>query len=588
MSESYTASFHNGGMEKDGIDSSGRKRRKLYQACREHNIRDPKYCDKQDHIVKGGLHETWIDIPPKKAYEQIFGEAFREYNSKQKKKARQFNSYWEKVKKSEVLVPVREALVTIGNVEEGFPDIEIGKQIYKAFLEDFQKHNPNMVVIGAYYHADEMRNDGKGGLIQGAPHMHLDYIPVSYKCDRGQKIQNSMNGALIEQGILNIEIDPEVAEKIYGLREKHPRRKKKKAEMETEDLDISSEGLKHRISCMPKLEEESGEKQEEESEKITKTRTVTNLVQWTTSQRQHLIKIARENGLTIKNPNEKREHLTTEDYILTKNPSLNSEVHALAEKLLTNVKEVDEESADNVEWEKDLSKREEVAEQKEKENEVQAQKNRDYVSYKEDYFHRREERLNEREEKLEKRETFFDAARKHASTSLHKFVRKLKKRLYVIDEKEGALNKALNEASKLAQRAQNLNDTTAPNYRDFANDIQFDEARKMAAKRDGKGLCRWFENLEMKFGSWLHRAQYFAKRFWNKTPDELVVIAEDMRQSYCSNLGEYIEKSMRANTLSQILEAREIQEEIRKVKEQAKPTIKKPVSHTRREIDWWD
>ena len=47
MSESYTASFHNGGMEKDGIDSSGRKRRKLYQACREHNIRDPKYCDKQ-------------------------------------------------------------------------------------------------------------------------------------------------------------------------------------------------------------------------------------------------------------------------------------------------------------------------------------------------------------------------------------------------------------------------------------------------------------------------------------------------------------------------------------------------------------
>jgi len=29
VSESYTASFHNGGMEKDGIDSSGRKRSKL-------------------------------------------------------------------------------------------------------------------------------------------------------------------------------------------------------------------------------------------------------------------------------------------------------------------------------------------------------------------------------------------------------------------------------------------------------------------------------------------------------------------------------------------------------------------------------
>ena len=587
MSESYTASFHNGGMEKDGIDSSGRKRKKLYQACREHNIRDPKYCDKQEHIVKNGHHETWIDIPPKEAYEQIFGEAFREYNGKQKKKARQFNSYWEKVKKSKDLVPVREALITIGNSEQ-MPDAETQKAIYKDFLEQFQKNNPNMKVIGAYYHDDEMRNDGNGGYIKGASHMHLDYIPVAFKCGRGQKVQNSLNGALLEQGILNIEIDPEVAEKKFGLREK-PRRKKKKAGTEIEaEPDISPEGLTHRLRCLPKLEEETQKEEPEENGKKTKTRMVTNLVQWTNTQRSLLVKIAREHGLTIENPNEKREHLSTEDYILSKDKNLQSETYALAEKLLTDVKEVEAEKVDNVEWEKDLSKREEVAEQKEKENEVQAQKNRDYVSYKEDYFRRREERLNEREENLKKRETFFEAARKHASTSLHKFVRKLKKRLYVIDEKEGALNKALKEASKLAQRAQNLNDTTAPNYRDFANDIQFDEARKMAAKRDGKGLCRWFENLEIKFGSWLHRAQYFAKRFWNKTPDELVVIAEDMRQSYCSNLGEYIEKSMRANTLSQIREAREIQEEIPKVKEQAKPTIKKPVSRTRKEIDWWD
>ena len=588
MSESYTASFHNGGMEKDGIDSSGRKRRKLYQACREHNIRDPKYCDKQEHIVKNGHHETWIDIPPKEAYEQIFGEAFREYNGKQKKKARQFNSYWEKVKKSEVLVPVREALVTIGNVEEGFPDIEIGKQIYKAFLEDFQKHNPNLKVIGAYYHADEMRNDGKGGLIQGAPHMHLDYIPVSYKCDRGQKIQNSMNGALIEQGILNIEIDPEVAEKKFGLREKPKRKKKAGTEIEAEP-DISPEGLAHRLRCLPKPEEETQkEEPEEENGKKTKTRIVTNLVQWTNAQRSLLVKIAREHGLTIENPNEKREHLSTEDYILSKDKSLQSETYALAEKLLIDVKEVDADKVDIIEREKDVEKQKAEAEQKAKENEVQAQKNRDYVAYKEGYFRRREQEYNEREENLKKKESFFENAKKHASVSLHKLIKKLKNWKKEVEEKDRALDKALLEASKLAQRAQNLNDTTAPNYRDFANDIQFDEARKMAAKRDGKGLCRWFENLEIKFGSWLHRAQYFAKRFWNKTPDELVVIAEDMRQSYCSNLGEYIEKSMRANTLSQIREAREIQEEIPKVKEQAKPTIKKPVSHTRREIDWWD
>ena len=586
MSESYTASFHNGGMEKDGIDSSGRKRRKLYQACREHNIRDPKYCDKQEHIVKNGHHEIWIDIPPKEAYEQIFGEAFREYNRKQKKKARQFNSYWEKVKKSKDLVPVREALITIGNTEQ-MPDAETQKAIYKDFLEQFQKNNPNMKVIGAYYHDDEMRNDGNGGFIKGAAHMHLDYIPVAYKCGRGQKVQNSMNGALLEQGILNIEIDPEVAEMKFGLREKPKRKKKAGTEIESEP-DISPEGLAHRLRCLPKPEEETQKEEPEENGKKTKTRMVTNLVQWTNAQRSLLVKIAREHGLTIENPNEKREHLSTEDYILSKDKSLQSETYALAEKLLTDVKEVDAEKVDNLEWEKDLSKREEVAEQKEKENEVQAQKNRDYVSYKERVFKNKEEELKEGIEELERNKSFFENAKKHASASLHKLIKKLKNWKKEVEEKDRALDKALLEASKLAQRAQNLNDTTAPNYRDFANDIQFDEARKMAAKRDGKGLCRWFENLEMKFGSWLHRAQYFAKRFWNKTPDELVVIAEDMRQSYCSNLGEYIEKSMRANTLSQIREAREIQEEIPKVKEQAKPTIKKPVSHTRREIDWWD
>lgn len=296
MSESYTASFHNGGMEKDGIDSSGRKRKKLYQACREHNIRDPKYCEKQDHIVKGGLHETWIDIPPKQAYEQIFGEAFREYNGKQKKKERQFNSYWEKVKKSKDLVPVREALITIGNVEQ-MPDPEVQKEIYKAFLEEFQKQNPNMKVIGAYYHADEMRKDGNGGFVKGAPHMHLDYIPIAYNCKRGHKIQNSMNGALLEQGIMNIEIDPEVAEKKFGKREKlsKTRAKTKVPKAVAKQMDLSA-SLKERMKCLPKLDEE---KSEAEPEKLTKPRMVTNLIQWTQAQRNLLMKIAREHGLTM-------------------------------------------------------------------------------------------------------------------------------------------------------------------------------------------------------------------------------------------------------------------------------------------------
>lgn len=581
MNESYTASFHNGGMEKDGIDSSGRKRKKLYQACREHNIRDPKYCEKQEHIVKGGLHETWIDIPPKEAYEQIFGEAFKEYNSKQRKKERQFNSYWEKVKKSKDLVPVREALITIGNVEQ-MPDPEVQKEIYKAFLEEFQKQNPNMKVIGAYYHADEMRKDGNGGFVKGAPHMHLDYIPVAYNCKRGQKIQNSMNSALLEQGIMNIEIDPEVAEKKFGKREKlnKTRAKANLPKAVAKQMDVNK-SLKERMKCLPKLDEENPEA---EPEKITKTRMVTNLIQWTQAQRNLLMKIAREHGLTIENPNEKREHLSTEDYIYSKDPSLKSQVYGLGEKLLTDVKEVDSEKVEMVEWHSEVKELAESADEKMKEAETQKQKNHDYFDYKNRKNREWENDLKEQTEALEKEKTFFANAKKHVSESLHKFVQKLKKKKKEVEEKDKALDKALEDVSKLAERAQIMSQSSATRYEDFEDDINFKDARKMAFSRDGNGLCQWFTNVDRKFSAWLHKADYFIKHFWNKTPDDLMIVAEDMRNSYCRDVSEYIEKGMRGNTLSQIREAREIKEEVPKIRE----TVKPKTTRTRKEIDWWD
>ncbi len=52
----------------------------------------------------------------------------------------------------------------------------------------------------------------------------------------------------------------------------------------------------------------------------------------------------------------------------------------------------------------------------------------------------------------------------------------------------------------------------------------------------------------------------------------------------CRDVSEYIEKGMRGNTLSQIKEAREIKEEVPKIREAVKPKQ----THTRKEIDWWD
>ena len=217
-----------------------------------------------------------------------------------------------------------------------------------------------------------------------------------------------------------------------------------------------------------------------------------------------------------------------------------------------------------------------------------------YVEQKEYDFKRKEyklsdkeDELKEREEEVTKKETFLSNARKHASESLHKFVQKLKKKNKEVKEKDRALDQMLRETKILAERAGNANDSKATPFYTFADDINFDEARLMASKRDGKGLCEWFNGLEEKFCGWLHKAQYFAKHFWNKTPDELMIVAEDMRQSYCSNFGEYIEKGMRGNTLSQIKEVREIKESIPEVQER-KQELNKTKSRTRHEIDWWD
>lgn len=564
MNLTYTASFHNGGLEENGVDSKGRKRKRLLQACREHNIRDPVYCDKQDHIIKGGHYEIWFDIPPEKAYEQIFGKSFQEYNSKQKKKSRKFDSYYQKVKKSKTLVPIREALITIGNCEV-MPDEEVQKAIYKAYVEEFKKQNPNMVVIGAYYHADEMRDNGNGELVKGAPHLHLDYIPA-FNCERGQKVQNSMNGALIEQGIVNIEIDPETALKKFGTRDKS--KKKKKASAKNTPEDISA-----RMQCLPKLENDS----EVQKEDTKDTRVVTNLVQWTHKQRDLLIKIATEQGLTIENPNEKREHQSTEEYILSKSDNLKSEVYAMAEKLIIGLEEVKADKSGLIDWENNLEGREEMLAQNQQQLETDKQEHAENVQ-KDKEAHELRDRVSRRKEReareglenLEEERQIQEQARAKASAHIHKgfdFLRKMKK---IFESKNKEADQKLDEALKITQRAEALRDSTASSYYTFADDIQFEDARLMVAKGDGQGLCHWFNGLGHKFGSWLHKAQYFAKTFWSKTPDEIISVGQDMKKSYCKNLGEYIEKGMKAQTMSQIKETREIKEEIAQVRKKSR------------------
>lgn len=152
-----------------------------------HNRRDKKITSKEKHIDENGHHETWLDIPIKKAYSELFDESVEEYNATQKRKDRQISSYYDKIKEDGKKHLGYEMIV--GVYDESVDD-ETKREILREFFDTWDERNPNLVLIGAYLHNDE----------QGEMHLHLDYIPC-YESDKGMHLQNGLKKALEQQGI---------------------------------------------------------------------------------------------------------------------------------------------------------------------------------------------------------------------------------------------------------------------------------------------------------------------------------------------------------------------------------------------------
>lgn len=214
--------------------------------AREHNIRNPKVICKEPHIEPNGIHETWIDEPIREAYDRLFGAAVDEYNSKQARPERRIKNYYNDVCKDSKKHPVYEMIIGIyGKNEDGslICSAEQGKEIMRKFVDDWKKRNPNLEIIGAYYHADEP--DGE------APHVHIDYIPVAHGYRKGLETQTGLVKALGEQGLekkgkATAQIQWEKRENDYltqlceavGLTVDHPKIEGRK-HLETEELKLN-------------------------------------------------------------------------------------------------------------------------------------------------------------------------------------------------------------------------------------------------------------------------------------------------------------------------------------------------------------
>lgn len=162
-------------------------------AHRDHNIRNEKVVSKEDHIDPKGVHENWIDERPRDAYDRIFGDAVDRYNVKQTREDRKITSYYNQIRDSEKQHPVYEMIIGVYSKDHNkgvmMPE-EDQKAILREFVDGWKERNPNLELIGAYYHADE----------EGEPHVHCDYVPVAHGYSKGIDTQAGLVKALGEQG----------------------------------------------------------------------------------------------------------------------------------------------------------------------------------------------------------------------------------------------------------------------------------------------------------------------------------------------------------------------------------------------------
>lgn len=137
---------------------------------RKHNIREQEYWPQNVDQERTELNEVLVDRDIQEVYHSLFDIPLAVYNKSQYDKnhpERMIKDYYKHINHSKKNKTFHELIIQCGN-KDNHMSVEESNAVYAEFLDEFQKNNPQMVVIGAYIHNDE-----------STPHMHLDYIPVA-------------------------------------------------------------------------------------------------------------------------------------------------------------------------------------------------------------------------------------------------------------------------------------------------------------------------------------------------------------------------------------------------------------------------
>lgn len=136
-------------------------------------------------VVDRDLHEL---------YDEIFGDAVKQYNAKQRRADRKIADYVSKIansKNGENLF--YEDILQYGSKEDFVdPKVrEIAKKCLQIYAETFEQRNPCLRLLGAYIHMDE-----------ASPHLHIDYVPFATGYSRGMAVRNSLDKAMKQMGFV--------------------------------------------------------------------------------------------------------------------------------------------------------------------------------------------------------------------------------------------------------------------------------------------------------------------------------------------------------------------------------------------------
>ena len=137
---------------------------------------------------------TLVDRGIQQVYQEIFGDALEQYNSKQKRADRKIEDYYDHIQKSKNGEKLFYEDVVQWGKKEDFQKPETRERAKEAlvkYVEGFEERNPNLKLIGAYIHMDE-----------ASPHLHLDYVPVAHGYSRGLSTRNSLDRAMKEMGFV--------------------------------------------------------------------------------------------------------------------------------------------------------------------------------------------------------------------------------------------------------------------------------------------------------------------------------------------------------------------------------------------------